>query len=332
MAKYDVESRIEKLVTAIGGLRANDRVPVRELADRLNYDLNQLLADLRPLQLMGAPQVDPTVLLDVVVEGDGDEAVLCVNSDPLMLSRPIRLTGPQSTATIMALLLSGYDYHSDLVQKIISSCASDWNETLFDRLVAVTSSPHEASVFETVSLACEKEYGLEMEYTTRDGETSTRVIEPLTIFHDGDLWYVFGWCHERGAGRRFRIEAISAPKLRRDIIVDRSLEQVAAESGLGVEELALAIAPSEAISATIRFPNPKDYRPLEWPDSLIARTLTNGARDVSVPMVNPRWLARKVAGYGGRAVAISPIELTDAVRAAVNELRTSLDLGEQSGC
>lgn len=326
MARYDVESRIEKLVSAIGGLQAGDVVPVRELASRLDYDLDRLLADLRPLQFMGAPQIDPTILLDVFVEGDGEDAVLRVQSDPLMLAKPVRLTSPQSTATIMALMLTGYSYDSALVQKLIGSCASDWNETLFERLVAVTAAPHDSGVFEVVSLACEKEYGLEMEYTTRNGSTSTRVIEPLKIFHDGDLWYVLGWCHDRREGRTFRIESIAEPRLRMDIVVSHTLEDVAEQAGLSLDDLARAISPTDTALATVRFPNGRDYRPLEWPDATVSRTLTNGGKDVAVPMVNPAWLARKIVGYGGRVVAVAPVELRESVRTAVAEIRAAQGL------
>lgn len=326
MAKYNIESRIEKLVTAIGGLRAGDRVSVRELSDRLGYDMVQLLRDLEPLPYMGAPQVDPTMLLDVFVEGEGEDAVIVVNNDPLMLAKPIRLTSPQSTAAIMALLLSGYTYDAPLVQKLVKSCSNDWNETLFERLVSVTTASHDAAVFETVSLACEKEYGVEFEYTTRSGDTSTRVVEPLKIFLDGGLWYVLGWCQTREAGRKFRIEAISAPRLRTDIVVRHTLDDIVRESNLDPAELARAISPSDATAATIRFADGRDYRTFDWPDAQVSRTHTNGAKDVTVPMVNADWLARKVAGYGGRAVAVAPIELREAVRSVVESLREELAL------
>lgn len=324
MARYNIESRIEKLVTAIGGLREGDRVSVQDLADRLGYDLVQLLRDLEPLRFMGAPQVDPTILLDVFVEGVGEDAVIVVNNDPLMLAKPVRLTSPQSTAVLMALLLSGYTYDAPLVQKIVSSCSSDWNETLFERLVSVTTASHDAAVFELVSLACEKEYGIEFEYTTRTGEVSTRVVEPLKIFLDGGLWYVLGWCHAREAGRKFRIEAISAPRLRTDVIVRHTLDDIVRESNLNPDELARAISPSEATPATIRFADGHDFRSFDWPDATVSRTYTNGAKDVTVPMVNADWLARKIAGYGGRAVAISPIELREAVHSAARSLREEL--------
>ena len=330
MARYNIDSRIEKLVTAIGGLRAGDRVPVRDLADRLGYDMVQLLRDLEPLPYMGAPQVDPTLLLDVFVEGVGEDAVIVVNNDPMMLAKPVRLTSPQSTATIMALLLSGYSYGSPLVQKLIKSCSSDWNETLFERLVSVTTASHDAAVFEIVSLACEKEYGVEFEYTTRSGDSSTRVVEPLKIFHDGGLWYVLGWCHTRRAGRKFRIEAISEPRLRTDVIVRHTLDDIVRESNMSPDELARAISPSDAAEATIRFADGGDYRAFEWPDSGVSRTYTSGAKDVTVPMVNAEWLATKVVGYGGRAVVIAPIELREAVRAVVESIRTA-DLASPEG-
>jgi predicted DNA-binding transcriptional regulator YafY len=70
----------------------------------------------------------------------------------------------------------------------------------------------DAATLTVIAGACRRRERLSLRYTTRDGEQSTRVIEPHRLVQAGYRWYLVARDTERDDWRTFRVDRISAPQ------------------------------------------------------------------------------------------------------------------------
>jgi predicted DNA-binding transcriptional regulator YafY len=71
----------------------------------------------------------------------------------------------------------------------------------------------DAATLTTIALACRGEERLRFDYTAREGESSSRYVEPHRLVSLGRRWYLVAWDLDRGDWRSFRIDRLSAPQL-----------------------------------------------------------------------------------------------------------------------
>jgi predicted DNA-binding transcriptional regulator YafY len=62
-----------------------------------------------------------------------------------------------------------------------------------------------------------------LDYVDAKGESTRRRVEPLELTHNGDHWYLVGWCLRRDAVRWFRLDRISSARLTPDPVAGREL-------------------------------------------------------------------------------------------------------------
>jgi predicted DNA-binding transcriptional regulator YafY len=72
--------------------------------------------------------------------------------------------------------------------------------------------PVDPETLTTLAQACRDSERLQFEYTRRDGEASSRAVEPHRIVSVGQRWYFVAWDTHRGDWRTFRVDRVSAPR------------------------------------------------------------------------------------------------------------------------
>lgn len=65
----------------------------------------------------------------------------------------------------------------------------------------------------SVAQACRDRQRLRFTYRKRDGETSSRLVEPYRLVHVNRKWYLLSWDMERQDWRTFRVDRMEAPLL-----------------------------------------------------------------------------------------------------------------------
>lgn len=65
-----------------------------------------------------------------------------------------------------------------------------------------------------------------LRYTTRDGRTSRRDVEPILFASTNGRWYLVGWCRLRTDIRWFRVDAIEAAQVTALQCADHSITDV----------------------------------------------------------------------------------------------------------
>ncbi|MDP3985126.1 MAG: WYL domain-containing protein [Acidimicrobiia bacterium] len=197
-------ARLVRILAMLPWAIAHDGVGVEDLCARFGYTRKELVDDLQIVFLCGLPGYGPGDLIDADIYDD--EVV--VRTADYFAGAP-RL----SPAEALALLASG-------LALIASGQAGPELESAVEKLTR-SLLPEEESRILDVDLAGEPELVgrfrraaangsvLEMIYTSlaRD-ETTTREIEPLTVFSSMGNWYVQAHCRLAGDRRLFRIDRI----------------------------------------------------------------------------------------------------------------------------
>lgn len=70
----------------------------------------------------------------------------------------------------------------------------------------------DALALTAIAQACRDDERLEFSYTARDGEETTRTVEPHRLVSLGRRWYLVCWDTERHDWRTFRVDRLSAPR------------------------------------------------------------------------------------------------------------------------
>jgi predicted DNA-binding transcriptional regulator YafY len=69
----------------------------------------------------------------------------------------------------------------------------------------------DATTLTTLAMACRSEERLRFDYTSRDGDCSSRHVEPHRLVSLGRRWYLAAWDLDRGDWRSFRVDRLAAP-------------------------------------------------------------------------------------------------------------------------
>ena len=67
---------------------------------------------------------------------------------------------------------------------------------------------------------------LAITYRDKNGEASTRVIEPVAVLGVRPHWYLWAWCRSREAPRSFRLDRIIEAVMTDETVPDRGLDPV----------------------------------------------------------------------------------------------------------
>ena len=165
--------------------------------------------------------------------------------------------------------------------------------------------PHKMKVCEQ---AVRESLSLEIDYISRDGEHSKRVIDPHVLIFKQNVWYIYAFCHSRQDFRTFKIGRIKGARFTGRSFVKREItkDEIPLNFDYTSEQLipvTLAIK-KDALADVEEWLGVDNVEP--YGDGLIA--------NVSLP--DDEMLTGKILGYGGKVKVIAPAELKQRVKAA----------------
>lgn len=186
---------------------------------------------------------------------------------------------------------------------IIVDCGT-WGDTtkLSDKMRVVEQAVNEAK-------------SLMIDYLSREGEHSRRVIDPHVMIFKQNVWYVYAFCHTKQSFRTFKIGRIKAASFTGSTFIKREIKR---------EEIPLDFyyPTGEQIDVTLEIE--KAYLPdaEEWLgiDNIEPRGL-NFIADVTLPDTDQ--LVGIILSYGGAVKVLSPQHLKEKVIAAAQKVYSS---------
>jgi predicted DNA-binding transcriptional regulator YafY len=188
--------------------------PGGELADRLEVSPRTLRRDVDRLRELGYP-VDAA---RGVAGGYQLQAGAAV--PPLLLDDDEAVAIAVGLRTAAAGAVSGFEETSvRALAKVIQLLPPRLRRRI-DALQAVTAPgvfgggpTLDSTTLTTLAMACRGEERLRFSYTPREGESTSRHVEPHRLVSLGRRWYLIAWDLDRGDWRSFRVDRLSEPAL-----------------------------------------------------------------------------------------------------------------------
>lgn len=148
---------------------------------------------------------------------------------------------------------------------------------------------------------------IEIDYISREGEHSKRVIDPHVLIFKQNVWYIYAFCHSRQDFRTFKIGRIKGARFTGRGFVKKEItkDEIPLNFDYTSEQLipvTLAIK-KDALADVEEWLGVDNVEP--YGDGLIA--------NVSLP--DDDMLVDKILGYGGKVKVIVPAELKERVKA-----------------
>jgi proteasome accessory factor C len=297
-------SRLTRILAMLPWVIENPGADVDEVCDRFGYTRKELIKDLDLVFVCGLPGYGPGDLMVAYVEEDR----VVVDTADYFAKAP-RLTAAEGLALLasgMTVMATGQgtDVLASAVDKLGKALVPDGHEIL---TVDVSAEHDLGGVLRNAAIDGRV---VEIVYTTLSrGDTTTRLIEPWTVFTSLGNWYVSAFCRTSGGERIFRLDRIQRVKE-----TDERFDPPATPP-----EPEVRYTPSEDdVTAIIRLNRPAfwvaDYYPVEIvSDEAGSRTVRFSAYDASVA-------AQLLIRLGADAALIEG----DEVRSARDDLRSRI--------
>jgi len=199
-------TRLARLLAMVPWLRAHDGVTIQEAADHFQVSADQLTTDLWQLIVCGIPGYGPDQLVDIQFWDDDRIHVL----DPMTLDRPLRLTGEEAAALVVALRVLAQvpgEHDRDALRSAMGKLEQASSPTP-DVDVEIEGDP---AILDAVSEAIAGGQGLDLEYASASRDSIThRVVVPRASYTVEGFAYIEAWCEQARGIRTFRVDRILA--------------------------------------------------------------------------------------------------------------------------
>ncbi|MFE6996865.1 helix-turn-helix transcriptional regulator [Microbacterium sp. NPDC057659] len=200
-----------RLLDLLGLLQTGRPWPGSQLATRLEVTPRTVRRDVERLRDMGYP-------IEGAMGAQGGYRLVAGTAMP-----PLLLDDDEAVAVAIALRTvasAGVPGVEDAGLSALGKLRQSLPSRLAARVGALSSlsigwdpdrPAADAEVLGVLASAATRRERLRMDYERRDGETSRRHVEPLRLVLQHRRWYLLAIDLDRGAGRVFRVDRISAP-------------------------------------------------------------------------------------------------------------------------
>lgn len=284
-------------------LTSKRQVTAKEIADRFEISQRSVYRYVEELNVAGVP-------VDVVRGRYGGIFI----SDTYRLPTGYFTKGEYAAMT-NALEAMGGQINDDNITSALEKLASRQKEdrrelSVCGNIIVDGGSWADMGSFSEKMRVCEQavkdSLSLDIDYLSREGEHSRRIIDPHVLIFKQNVWYVYAFCHSRQEFRTFKIGRIKLARftgakfekkeISRDEIplnFEYSSEQLT-EVTLEIKKDALA-----------------DVEELIGVDNVEPR---GNALIATVALPDDETLVGKILGYGGKVKVIAPADLKERVK------------------
>lgn len=305
-----VAERLPRLLALVPYLLARPGAPIDEVAADFDVTPRQVRRDLELLWMCGLPGYGPGDLIDLSFEGD----TVTVAFDAGM-RRPLRLTGAEATALVVALrALADTPGVADggAVRRALAKIEAAAGQA--DGVV-VGLSAREESASAGVRDGLERRRALRIRYYTASRDTvGERTVDPMRLLLVEGRSYLEAWCRSAEGVRLFRLDRIEhVATLDEPAAPPPHAHPTDVSSGLFRPD------PAQQVAVLTLAPDARwvaEYYPV---DELTERE--GATATVRMRYADTGWMVRLVLGLGADVIVQEPAELATVVaeraRAAV---------------
>ncbi|RJN31333.1 WYL domain-containing protein [Nesterenkonia natronophila] len=333
----DASTKTERVINMIALLLTRGGIRPSELLEKYSLTPDQLLRDLLSISLVTTDQYPDT--LDVtpfpplndeqfITEYLTADQPIELRASGGAMDRPVSLTKPGAMSLLIALkslieLCPPGDEHiaaaAESLQRKVMAIVPEPIAHAAESMSLAPQAAHRA-VLRAAQQASSAGHAVELAYTDISGRSSTRVVEPVQVVHDGPHTYMRAWCRRAQGERFFRLDRIADLKpLPHDPQGERSAAlSLSDSSGPQVPVTA------DSVSVVLRFsPSAAGQAFLYHPVKQHTEKVT-GARTILTSFVTKEAVIGTCLRAGGDVEVIRPVELREEVAERALEL-----LGQQ---
>ena len=296
-------ARLLELVHLLGGRRGR---PVSELAGDLGVSPRTIFRDLAELSMLNIPFVlaeggyrlmEGATLRPLNLDAH-ERAILKLALDSAAVRRPRELA---RRASRLVAKIDAVSPPGPVSEAIVLADRDRTGAVLPDVMTGIEQAigEHRVAEIDYVSLHSQ--------------ERATRRLDPWSLFHRGETWYVAGRCHRHEGPRLFRLDRIRSLRLLPEgfepptaFEIHKHLEN-AWDLYQGEESHEIVIIFDPSVAPLIEHGHHHDGEAVE--------VLADGGVEYRVTLSHLEEIARWLLGFGGAARAIAPAALIDRVRA-----------------
>ncbi|SDC10502.1 helix-turn-helix transcriptional regulator [Actinokineospora iranica] len=303
------QERLPRLLALVPYLIARPGIPIDEAAADFGVTPKQLRKDLELLWMCGLPGYGPGDLIDISFEED----TVTVTFDAGM-RRPLRLTGAEATALLVALRalvdtpgVADADAIRRAVAKIEAAAGQAQPAGVAVGL-GVREAAETARVREVVQSALRAGRALRITYyTASKDEITERTVDPMRVLIVEGRGYLEAWCRRAEAVRLFRLDRIDDV----DVLDEAAAPPPYAEPTDTSTGLFRA-APDQRVARLVLEPDARwvsEYYPVEDVEEL-----DGGRLRVVMRYADTSWIVRLLLGLGGEVRVEEPADLVMLLR------------------
>lgn len=208
------KQQVARMLALVPYLQGHDGIPVNEVAQEFGVSAKQIRDDLRLLMYTGVGEYAGE-LIDFDLGALEEDGVIYIR-DAEFMPRPLRLTGSEGVALIVALRTlraSASGAQLPIIDSALAKLESAVGEGI-EAPVDVHVEPADPVIHSTLVHALATGKRVEIVYGTasRDDRT-TRQVDPRRLFMENGRLYLEGWCLRAEDLRFFRLDRMEAAEL-----------------------------------------------------------------------------------------------------------------------
>ncbi|MBM7775093.1 proteasome accessory factor C [Actinokineospora baliensis] len=314
------QERLPRLLALVPYLLARPGILIDEAAADFGVSAKQLRKDLELLWMCGLPGYGPGDLIDISF----DEDTVTVAFDAGM-RRPLRLTGAEATALLVALralLDTPGVAEADAIRRAVAkieSAAGQARPGGVEVGLGVREAAETAEAREVVQSALRAGRALRISYyTASKDEMTERTVDPMRVLIVDGRGYLEAWCRRAEGVRLFRLDRVDEV-----VVLDEPAAPPPYAEPTDTSEGLFRAAPDQRSARLVLRPDARwisEYYPVEDVEEL-----DGGRLRVRMRYSDSSWLVRLVLGQGGEVVVEEPAELAEAVLAQAAAAVARLD-------
>lgn len=206
--------RFDRIVALLIQLQSKKVVKAADLAERFGVSLRTIYRDIRTLEVAGVP-----------IYGEAGTGYSLIDGYRLP---PVMFTREEATSFITAERLmerfsdESFKKHFESavykIKSVLHSSEKEWMASLESRIgVSQREKPAHTLLPEMMRILFEsiaRKIQLQVAYKSFESDQpQSRYMEPVSVYHEYNHWYVNAWCHLRKEYRTFRTDRFLAATL-----------------------------------------------------------------------------------------------------------------------
>jgi predicted DNA-binding transcriptional regulator YafY len=205
-------NRLDRLTAILTQLQSKRTIRAQEIADRFDISLRTVYRDVRALEEAGVPVIGEAGMGYSLVEG--------------YRLPPVMFTKEEATALLVAEKIfekiadktSGQHFNTAMtkIRSVLKNSEKDTLENI-SPLIGVFRNRNmlhqkgKDHLLQSIIESLGKNALIQIEYTTFEKEEKTsRILEPVGIYHAYQQWYLIAWCRLRKDYRTFRLDRVNS--------------------------------------------------------------------------------------------------------------------------